>query len=154
MKGSRGFSLLELLVVVATIMVIMAIAIPAFQDALVKANTSSLSTDGRALYIAINQYYADNGTFPPTSSFDVETFEPLSSMGYYTRPGQSRLKNLSADGYFGDADEFWLEMTLRTNYSIRFLVANSAAAPMSGGTYQDGVFLYLDGVLTDIGKSH
>ncbi|NIV47853.1 MAG: prepilin-type N-terminal cleavage/methylation domain-containing protein, partial [Gammaproteobacteria bacterium] len=45
MRREQGFSLLELLIVVATVLVLMAIAIPLFQDALLRANTSSLSTD-------------------------------------------------------------------------------------------------------------
>lgn len=152
MSRSRGFSLIEVLVVMATVAILMAISIPLFQQALLRANTSSLSTDARALYLAIKQYYVDNNTYPPTAAFELDSFDPLYSMGYYTRPGGSRLVDGQADGYFGDSQEFWLEMTLRTTPAIRFLIADSDDAPLSGGVYRDGVFLYLDGVLSEIGQ--
>lgn len=150
--AEKGFSLLELLIVVATVMILMAIAIPSFSDALKRANTASLSTDAKALYVAVKQYYIDNNTYPVTTGFSLNTLEPLVGMGYYTGGVQSRLVAGQADGYMGSADEFWLEMTLDFDPSIRFLVANSQNAPMAGGAFHDGVFLYVDGVLREIGK--
>jgi prepilin-type N-terminal cleavage/methylation domain-containing protein len=148
----RGFSLIEVLMVLATIAVLVAIALPMYQDALLRANTSSLATDAKALYVAIKQYYVDNNTYPPTGSFELDSFEPLISMGYYRRAVTSRLAQDRADAYFGSDDEFWLEMTLKTDPSVRYLVADSANAPIAGGAMHDGVFLYLDGQLTEIGQ--
>ena len=56
----RGYSLIELLVVLATAMVLTAIAIPMMQDALVRANVSSLATDAKAVEVAFKQYYMDH----------------------------------------------------------------------------------------------
>jgi len=153
MRMQRGFSLLELLVVMATVMVLMAMAIPIFQDALLRANTASLSTDAKALYVAVKQYYVDNNTYPPTGSFDEASFAPLSSMGYYTGRVWTRLANDQADGYSGDAEEFWLEMTLDIDQSVRFLIADSDDAPLAGGDFKDGVFVYIDGELKEIGQT-
>ena len=150
----KGYSLIELLVVMMTVMVLMAIAIPMFQDALLRANTSSLSTDAKSIYVAIKHYYVDNNTYPPTDAFEVDSFEPLVSMGYYQGRAYSRLANDEVDGYLGTQDEFWLEMTLKSDTSVRFLVADSPNAPMAGGVYHDGVFLYLDGVLRQIGQTN
>ena len=137
---------------VATIAVLMAIAIPSFKDALLRANTASLSSDARAIYIAVEQYYIDNNSYPATENFALDSMDPLSSMNYYTGGVQSRLVAGQADGYLGTGDEFWLEMTLEFDPSIRFLVANSQNAPMAGGTFHDGAFLYVDGVLREIGS--
>jgi len=150
--GERGFSLLEVLIVVATMMVLMAIAIPSFRDALQRANTASLSTDAKALYVAVKQYYIDNNTYPTTDVLALDTLEPLVGMGYYTGAVQTRLLGGQVDGYLGTQDEFWMEMTLAFDPSVRFLVANSKNAPMAGGAFHDGVFLYVDGVLREIGK--
>jgi len=154
MRDQRGFSLLELLVVVATIGVLMGIAIPVFQEALLRANTSSLSSDARAVYTACKQYYVDNNTYPPTASFGLTTFEPLIGMGYLGRSVATRLNNLRADAYFGTQSEFWLEMTLRTDTSVRFLVSDSPNAPLAGGEFRDGIFVFINGIETQIGQAH
>lgn len=154
MRREQGFSLLELLIVVATVLVLMAIAIPLFQDALLRANTSSLSTDAKAIYVAIKQYYVDNNTYPTTADFETDTLDPLVSLGYYTGRVTTRLEDNEADGYLGTQDEFWLEMTLANDPRVRFLVADSPNAPIAGGAYQDGVFLYIDGVLKEIGQTN
>ncbi len=148
----RGFSLLELLIVIATVLVLMAMAIPLFQDALLRANTSSLSTDAQALYVAIKQYYVDNNSYPTTADFNGSDFEPLVGMGYYSGRVASRLASGQADGYFGNQSEFWLEMTLKVDNSVRFLIADSPNAPLGGGAYHDGVYLYVNGSLTEIGQ--
>jgi prepilin-type N-terminal cleavage/methylation domain-containing protein len=149
----RGYSLIELLIVMATVAVLMAIALPLFQDALLRANTSSLSTDARALYVAVKQYYVDNNSFPSTAGFDTTNFEPLVGLGYYSGRVQTRLVGTQADGYLGTSGEFWLEMTLGVDPSVRFLVSDSNNAPLSGGAYLDGVFLYVDGVQHEIGTT-
>jgi type II secretory pathway pseudopilin PulG len=154
MRNERGFSLLELLVVVATVLVLCAIAIPMFQEALLRANTSSLSTDAKAIYVAIKSYYVDNNTYPATADFGLGTFEPLIGMGYLGRNVVTRLRNLQADAYLGNQTEFWLELTLRTNHSVRFLVADSINAPLGGGDYRDGIYVFVDGNETQIGQAH
>lgn len=154
MRRSAGYSMTELLVVMATVAVLVAIVLPLFQDALVRANSSSLSTDARAIYIAIKQYYVDHNSYPATASFDLANFDPLATQGYYDGRVSSRLASDQADGYLGTSDEFWLEMTLKTDTRVRFLVADSSNAPIAGGAYHDGVFYYLDGVLKEIGKTN
>ena len=62
-----------------------------------------------------------------------------------------------ADGYDSPDDvgvnqEYWLEMTLAVDTSIRFLVADSDNAPLAGGDYYHGIFLFLDGQLRPIGN--
>lgn len=156
----KGFSLVELLVVMAVIAIIVAIAIPLMQDAMLRANTSALATDAKAIYTAFKQYYVDNSLYPASGggpgSFAVDTFEPLVGLGYYTRPVTTRLRNFEADGY--DAPdgqgEFWLEVTLRVDDRIRFLISDSDDAPLAGGTYYDGIYFFLDGTLSDIGQKN
>jgi hypothetical protein len=59
------------------------------------------------------------------------------------------------DGYDSPDDggpnqEFWLEMTLQLDPGIRMVVANSNDAPLSGGDWLDGIYLYRDGVLSKL----
>ena len=155
MRDQRGFSLLELLMVVGIIAVIAAIAIPTLQAALLRAHVASVTTDAKALHTAFKQHYIDQSEYPfqtGSDAFDLATFEPLRSQGYYTGSVWTRLAGRSADGFDSPDDggmnqEFWLEMTLAYDQSVRFLVADSDDAPLGGGDWYDGVFLYRDGQL-------
>jgi prepilin-type N-terminal cleavage/methylation domain-containing protein len=67
MQNESGFSLIELLIVVAIILIIAAIAIPSFLQAKIAANESSASASVRSLTtanIAYNQTYPGTGYSP------------------------------------------------------------------------------------------
>ena len=67
MKGtSSGFSLIELLIVVAIILVIVAIAVPNFIRAKVAANQSSAVENCRTITSAEINYYIAYGGFAPS----------------------------------------------------------------------------------------
>lgn len=156
----KGFSLLELLIVVAIIGLLTAIAIPGLRSAIVKAHISAVAADCRTLYNAFSQYHIDHQKFPNASTapkFDLVSFEPLRREGYYRGRVVEKLEGGSADAYdspdkAGDNAEYWIEMTLKIDNSIRFLVANSDEAPLAGGRMMDGIFMYKNGVLTPITK--
>lgn len=60
----KGFTLIELMIVVAIIGILAAIAIPAYQDYTIRAQvTEGLSLAG-GVQTAIADYYAQHGTFP------------------------------------------------------------------------------------------
>ena len=67
MKKQQGFTLIELMIVVAIIGILAAIAIPAYQDYTIRAQVSEgLSLAGGAK-AAISEYTMDKGTFPTTN---------------------------------------------------------------------------------------
>jgi type IV pilus assembly protein PilA len=69
MKGgssnSRGFTLIELMLVVAIIGLLAAIAIPKFANLVVKAKEASVKGKLGALRSALSIYYADNESYIP-----------------------------------------------------------------------------------------
>lgn len=62
--GSRGFTLLELLLVLVVLSLLASLALPVVTGGLQRARESTLKTDLQALRKAIDDYYADRGTYP------------------------------------------------------------------------------------------
>jgi prepilin-type N-terminal cleavage/methylation domain-containing protein len=154
----KGFSLVELLIVMAIIAILVAITTPLMRAAILRAHVGAMAADAKAIQIAFKRHFIDFHMYPNASSdpkFDLATFDPLVSEGYYDNRIISKLQGEKADAYdspddMGQNQEFWLEMTLKYEPSIRFLVVDSDDAPLSGGEFMDGIFLYRDGELRSL----
>jgi type IV pilus assembly protein PilA len=64
----KGFTLIELMIVVAIIGILAAIAIPAYQNYTIRAQVTEGLTLAGGWKAAIAEYYSQNGTFPTCSS--------------------------------------------------------------------------------------
>lgn len=71
-RGERGFTLLELIVVIAIIGILATIAMPALKDMPRRASEAVLKTDLRTMRDVIDQYYGDKGRYPPSLEALVE----------------------------------------------------------------------------------
>ncbi len=67
MRKQQGFTLIELMIVVAIIGILAAIAIPAYQDYTIRAQVSEGLNLTGACKAAVTEYYQDQGVFPTTN---------------------------------------------------------------------------------------
>ena len=63
-KIQQGFTLIELMIVVAIIGILAAIAIPAYQDYTIRAQVTEGMNLGAAAKVAATEYWQDRGEFP------------------------------------------------------------------------------------------
>ena len=66
LKTSRGFTLIELMIVVTIVGILAAIAAPNYQWGVIRAREAVLREDLYTLRSTIDQYYADQGKYPET----------------------------------------------------------------------------------------
>lgn len=67
-KAQQGFTLIELMIVVAIIGILAAVAIPAYQDYVVKAKLSKVQSTLDPIKMATALYLQENGDLPATAN--------------------------------------------------------------------------------------
>lgn len=67
-KVQKGFTLIELMIVVAIIGILAAVAIPAYQDYTVRARVTEGLSLASAAKTGVSEYFATNGTLPANNS--------------------------------------------------------------------------------------
>lgn len=66
--STKGFTLIELMIVVAIIGILASIAIPAYQDYTIRAQVVESFSIASELKLSINDYYKARGSFPPDNA--------------------------------------------------------------------------------------
>ena len=147
---SAGFTLLELLIVVAIVGLISATAIPIFDNALGKSHRAALRADSGTLYRALMTYQFDYDKFPSEAEFDLATLDPLYSGGYFA--GAEAYTNKLLDGeiliYLApdiDGEDTQFLVVTRSAFDLRdiFVVGYTDIIEVSEG-WIDGVYLLDD----------
>jgi type IV pilus assembly protein PilA len=78
-KDKKGFTLIELMIVVAIIGILAAIAIPNFLKFQAKSKQSEAKTNLKAIYTAETGYYGENNTY---NAFDSVNWAPVGTARY------------------------------------------------------------------------
>lgn len=71
--GPMGFSLIELLIVVAIIGILVAIAAPNYQDAIIRSKVAKFQGDAKAVETAIETYQTDFNSYPYSEVYPADS---------------------------------------------------------------------------------
>ena len=71
LKNQKGFTLMELMIVIVIIGVLAAIGIPAYNNYVQRATKTACNANARALQTAAGLYVAENGDIPESSTLSI-----------------------------------------------------------------------------------
>ena len=130
MTGSRGFTIIELLIVVAIVGVLIALLLPATQAARESARRSQCANNMRQLALAVLNYESANKLLPPSGLADIEPDNILHPESKY---------DVDIFSHLGGKQYSWLvlvlpfmeEQSLYDRFNLRNRAINQPAAPQS-----------------------
>ncbi|MEZ5534775.1 MAG: pilin [Thiolinea sp.] len=97
-KAQAGFTLIELMIVVAIIGILAAIALPAYQDYTIRAKVSETMGFGAAAKTTLAEDYYGRGTLPdPTNDIVVKTKASMEASNYISTAAYARTNADSAN---------------------------------------------------------
>ncbi len=82
MKPQNGFTLIELMITIAIIGILSAIALPAYNDYVLRGKLTEASTELASMRVKLEQYFQDNRTY--TGACAAGTVAPLPTGKYFT----------------------------------------------------------------------
>ena len=133
MKKQQGFTLIELMIVVAIIGILAAIAIPAYQDYTIRAQVSEGLNLAGGAKAAVSEFTMDTGRFPTDNTVAGISATPTDISGKYTT-SVTVLAGVISVAFGGDAHALLvpgtLVMTPTTNAgSVEWACSGTAILP-------------------------
>jgi len=100
-KNKKGFTLIELMIVVAIIGILAAIAIPDFLKFMAKAKQSEAKTNLGAIFTVQVAYFGEHNTYGGGANcFELINWSPSGSNKYAYYCGSDIIKDVNQDGTF------------------------------------------------------
>jgi type IV pilus assembly protein PilA len=123
--NQKGFTLIELMIVVAIIGILAAIAIPAYQDYTIRAKVSEPLSFADAAKVSVSEYYQSQGVMPPdqtTAGVGQPTSQYIAGVTYNQTSStvatvEIQTQNLAA-GVGGNADDLVFTGTGKTDGTV------------------------------------
>ena len=107
-RRQSGFTLIELMIVVAIIAILAAIAIPAYQDYIARSQTGGGLSDIRGGVTAFEEF----------ASRGVSRAADLEEIGIGGTTGSTARCDLDISGNYNDSDGQWVECTIKGNGQV------------------------------------
>ena len=120
-SGPSGFTLIELMIVIAIIGILATVAVPMFQHSVVRAKEATLKEDLYQMRDSIDKYYADNGEYPAALPSLVE---------------RKYIRGLPVDPFTGSRDT-WVEVPYEEGPGVFDVKSGSVLAGSNGVPYSD-----------------
>lgn len=132
---NKGFSLIELMIVVAIIGILAAIAIPAYSDYLIRSRTADMLSIADSVKQAYSEYRIVSNTFVPNGTTNILRLQSIGVSSSLASNPSNNVLNID------------VAATTTTNGTIA-ICGNSANLGLATGEYLD---LYLYGTWTNSG---
>jgi type IV pilus assembly protein PilA len=130
----KGFTLIELMIVIAIIGILAAVALPAYQDYTVRAKASELILAAGSGKNSVSEYVIINSTFPD-AGFKIQnnTSTMVSSVAYDTTNKRIVIVSESNASGLGQAVEIFLTATRNPSGGVNWVcTANKGTRFMPG----------------------
>lgn len=110
-KRSGGFTLIELMIVVAIIAILAAVAIPSYSDYVRKGKRADAKAALQGLSQAMEKFYSTNFTYLGAATADADTGAPKATVFGYTKTPR--------EGSGATTYNLTIQAATRNSYSIR-----------------------------------
>lgn len=155
-RSQKGFTLIEVMLVVAILALLSSIAVPMYARSMRRAKRTALMAEAGQVHAALKAFYLDNNKYPAAwwgpDKLNPSTLAPLTTDGYLSpRIAESFLSKLNGErinSYFafwidGQDREIW--MFLQPKYDLNDWIYLFDTQLVWGSEWHDGVYLWDDG---------
>jgi len=118
-RGAKGFTLIELIIVVAIIGILASIAVPAYNDYILRGRVSDATNMLSSMQVKMEQYYQDNRTYAATGAYSPPCLTTTYTTGqFFSIYCTNDANNLTASSYIIHAKGATGTTTAAFDYTI------------------------------------